>query len=310
MSDGPQLENGYTRFANEWLEALIGSSYPASVIRFTLAVARLTWGYQRGGREAPWTEITTGRLASLLGISQSRISRIRKLAIEANLIEFAPGEQWEIPGYRVQKHTDRWRGHTAQQGSYSEQRSSEPRCSDVGVAAAEEVVAPAEDATQNSVVTKNDAVPTPYEQRRSDIKERKEKKIRGYAPAPDEASYEEQLEAIRAGVSAHDLWLVDEFVENAAGENKSGKITKSRTLNLNRELLELAEEVGMEAWRYGMNEANKRSVPNPNYVKKAAGGHAEREPTAGQPRRLIPQAPSSFDHLKLDEFGQIIEEEE
>lgn len=43
----PQLEDGYTRIANELLEALSSLQCPASVFRITLLVIRETYGYNR-----------------------------------------------------------------------------------------------------------------------------------------------------------------------------------------------------------------------------------------------------------------------
>jgi phage replication O-like protein O len=63
----PQLENGYTRIANELLEALVRLRCPPVVLAATLAVIRETYGYNR--KTAP---IARSRLAEVMGLSYER----------------------------------------------------------------------------------------------------------------------------------------------------------------------------------------------------------------------------------------------
>ncbi len=60
----PQLEDGYTRIADELLEALVAARMPGTVLRLALAVIRETYGY--GKTE---TKIGSARLAELLGVN-------------------------------------------------------------------------------------------------------------------------------------------------------------------------------------------------------------------------------------------------
>lgn len=105
MADGysPQLENGYTRIANEWLEAFITSPYPASVKEFVLVVVRETWGYNR--KEA---EIPISKFQQFFGVTRARIYQIRDDCLRHNLIEIDEGGQFESATYRVQKHYLDW----------------------------------------------------------------------------------------------------------------------------------------------------------------------------------------------------------
>lgn len=102
-SYSPQLENGYTRIAHEWLEALMRSKYPGSVKDFLLAVARETWGYQ--SKAAP---ITTARLCALLGVTRSRVYQLRDDCLRHNLIMVEDGEHSDVPVYSLQKHYLDW----------------------------------------------------------------------------------------------------------------------------------------------------------------------------------------------------------
>lgn len=99
----PQVEDGYTRIADEYLEALVAADYPASVLRFVLAVVRETWGWQR--KEAA---IPTKRFMVLLEVGRRRVYQIRDDAVRHNLIECDEGEHSDTPVYRVQKHWTDW----------------------------------------------------------------------------------------------------------------------------------------------------------------------------------------------------------
>lgn len=93
---------------------------------------------------------------------------------------------------------------------------------------------------------------------------------RGEKHTAPEPSNEEKLAALRDGHDPDVLELIDEFLENAALENKSKRITPTRRIRETRELLELLAEVGEGAWLHGMRAANKACAPSLNYVKKAA----------------------------------------
>ena len=72
----PQVENGYTRLANELLEALCRARLGGREMRVVLAVARLTYGY--GEKEA---KISLRRLSQLTGIPKEDVCKtLRRLA--------------------------------------------------------------------------------------------------------------------------------------------------------------------------------------------------------------------------------------
>lgn len=132
MTDGysPQLENGYTRIANEWLEAFIVSPYPASVKEFVLVVVRETWGYNR--KEA---EIPISKFQQFFGVTRARIYQIRDDCLRHNIIEIDEGGQFESATYRVQKHYLDWiewrpkkgnRLHTIKDAVDSQARGRQP----------------------------------------------------------------------------------------------------------------------------------------------------------------------------------------
>jgi len=100
----PQLENGYVRFATEWLEEFIRAEYPGSVKEFVLVIARETWGWNE-----TWREIPAPRIAELLGVSVARVKQLRDHAVSKNLVEWEPGKGHGSSGrYRVQKDYMDW----------------------------------------------------------------------------------------------------------------------------------------------------------------------------------------------------------
>jgi hypothetical protein len=100
----PQLENGYVRFATEWLEEFIRAPYNGSVKDFVLTIARETWGWNE-----TWREISLKRLAELLAVSERRIRQLREEAARWNLIEWTPGTGRDGSAtYRVQKDWHDW----------------------------------------------------------------------------------------------------------------------------------------------------------------------------------------------------------
>lgn len=101
---GPQLENGFTRVAHEWLEAFVRFRPPAGVMAFVLVVVRETWGYQR-----VWKAVPLRRFADLLGVSERRARLLREQAQAMGLISVqGPATAFGACKYRVQKRPELW----------------------------------------------------------------------------------------------------------------------------------------------------------------------------------------------------------
>jgi phage replication O-like protein O len=64
----PQTENGYTKFANELMEALARNRIPGQELRVVLAVARKTYGY---GKKQD--AISYGQIAQMTDIPRTRV---------------------------------------------------------------------------------------------------------------------------------------------------------------------------------------------------------------------------------------------
>lgn len=81
---------------------------------------------------------------------------------------------------------------------------------------------------------------------------------------------EQQLAQHLDGLDPEDVALIEEYMDNAARQNKSGKITMQRRVDETLELAQLRARFGAEAWQHGMRAANKAGVPNTTYVQRCA----------------------------------------
>ena len=100
----PQLENGYTRIANEILDSFIGSkvTIPAEVRRIIDFVIRQTYGFNK--KE---DTIALSQFALATGLKKPSIIRAVRKAIFMNLISrTANGRAWK---YRFQKDFTAWK---------------------------------------------------------------------------------------------------------------------------------------------------------------------------------------------------------
>ena len=110
MKDGnPQIEDGYTRIANELLEAITKKCKGPEAIFFS--VIRETYGYK--GYKS--NEISNKRMCELSGISPDHINRAIKNAVEKGYIFTAKGGDRTHPTYAINKkyltwnHRQNWR---------------------------------------------------------------------------------------------------------------------------------------------------------------------------------------------------------
>lgn len=74
-------ENGYTRIANELLEAVIGSGLTQNQLLITLAVIRKTYGYNK---TADW--VGNAQLSDLTGLPVTRCSTERNKLVKMNIL--------------------------------------------------------------------------------------------------------------------------------------------------------------------------------------------------------------------------------
>ncbi|WP_019536563.1 replication protein [Paenibacillus ginsengihumi] len=86
MARRPQLEDGYTRIANEILEQAARHRLNGTQFRLLMIIWRYTYGYRR--KEA---EFTLSFLADAIGASRSQVDRELTALIERNVLEVVAG---------------------------------------------------------------------------------------------------------------------------------------------------------------------------------------------------------------------------
>jgi len=94
----PQLENGFTRIANELLEAITLAPLTKHEVKVVLAVMRETYGWSRPTA----ISLTAYRLARITGLQRTEASRVKKDLIARNILIDGPN------GIGIQKDYERW----------------------------------------------------------------------------------------------------------------------------------------------------------------------------------------------------------
>lgn len=111
----PQLENGYTKIANELLEALVTFRIPGEQMQCFLAIIRKTYGH--GKLE---DRISNSQLCKATGLFKSNVSRAMSALIEKQLVIKTDNKinvvikndnkcKKTIPSYRINKDYSKWR---------------------------------------------------------------------------------------------------------------------------------------------------------------------------------------------------------
>ncbi|MBW5801160.1 replication protein [Halomonas elongata] len=97
---GPQVEDGYTRIANELLEQVMAAPFTLREMRVVMAVIRLTYGWNR--KQA---RVTGGLLAKLTGIHDSTCAKVLSGLIEKRVILRHGGSRSPVS---LNKHAAEW----------------------------------------------------------------------------------------------------------------------------------------------------------------------------------------------------------
>ena len=99
-----QLENGYTRIANNLLEALVRSPLNGTQFRIVMLILRETYGFQR--KE---TSISESYIAIRLGLKRQNIHRELKYLFDHNILSVVQAATFTNPRIiSINKHYDTW----------------------------------------------------------------------------------------------------------------------------------------------------------------------------------------------------------
>jgi phage replication O-like protein O len=102
----PQIENGYTKIANELMEALCGIRIPGEARQCLDVIIRKTWGYNKR-----FDHIALSQFTALTGLIRPTVYRgIVKLA-KMNLVIITKNDQSKRIGnmYQINKDFDSWK---------------------------------------------------------------------------------------------------------------------------------------------------------------------------------------------------------
>lgn len=100
--DGPQLEDGHVRIANELYDAMLGKLHSFRHLKVAMAIVRKTYGYRK--KE---DDLTVSQLASLTGIHRNNVGKALTELEAARVINpVRPGAHGLIIG--INKHHEQW----------------------------------------------------------------------------------------------------------------------------------------------------------------------------------------------------------
>ncbi len=103
----PQVENGYTRIANELLDAIISHPFSRREYAVFMAIVRMTYGYNK--KE---DAISGWQLSEITGIDRSHVSKTINELVQKNIIKKSDSGRishgQSIPFLSINKHYKTW----------------------------------------------------------------------------------------------------------------------------------------------------------------------------------------------------------
>ena len=98
----PQLENGYTKIANETMEALAKHRIPGEQRQVLDVILRKTYGFNK--KE---DSISNSQFVNYTGLKKGNVSRALKFLVEKNIV--IKSDNKRIPTYRFNKYYKTWK---------------------------------------------------------------------------------------------------------------------------------------------------------------------------------------------------------
>lgn len=102
--DSPQLENGYTKIANEIMEALIATNISGQSLRLTLLIIRKTYGYNKKD-----DKISLTQMVRATGICKIRCSQVVRQLEKMNILTVSENINGIGKRYSFNKYYNTWR---------------------------------------------------------------------------------------------------------------------------------------------------------------------------------------------------------
>lgn len=93
MKASPQTEDGYTRVANELLEAILGYKFTQRQLLVVFAVIRKTYGY---GKKTD--DMSAAQLGAICGMQRNHVTEVIGQLVQMNVLTRAPGSYGLVLG--------------------------------------------------------------------------------------------------------------------------------------------------------------------------------------------------------------------
>lgn len=100
-ADGPQLENGHVRIANELLDAILAFGFSGRQLHVVLTVMRKTYGYNK-----KHDDMSASQVGVMCGVSRNHVTETLNQLHEMRVITKRVGEYGCVIG--LNKHYDQW----------------------------------------------------------------------------------------------------------------------------------------------------------------------------------------------------------
>lgn len=125
----PQVENGFTRIANELFPALVSRDFSGAECRAIWAVIRMTYGYHKLEVALP-----SQKLAGLMGVSDRYARGVLSSLVQKGVLELVrPAKGPNPPTIRFIKNYDRWKVRPDADMTLWDEFEPEPREPDASV---------------------------------------------------------------------------------------------------------------------------------------------------------------------------------
>ena len=105
MTGNPQVEDGYTRIANEIMEALAKYRIPGNQMQCLLVIFRQTYGWQK-----KTADISLNEFAKSTGLHRANVHRSLKILESHNMIGVVKGDNTSSATYSFNKKYKTWGG--------------------------------------------------------------------------------------------------------------------------------------------------------------------------------------------------------
>jgi phage replication O-like protein O len=99
----PQVEDGYTRIANELLEAITAAALSGAEVRVILAIIRKTYGFNKKA-----DAISLGQLATATGSARRSVARVLQSLVDRRIVLRRAGAAYHASTWAINKHYQEW----------------------------------------------------------------------------------------------------------------------------------------------------------------------------------------------------------